>query len=59
MCLCREGEALPGSDDAELRGGLLPQPGGQGGSEDQRRDREAAPPGQEEVPPRVQAAAAR
>lgn len=59
MCLCREGEALSGGDDAELRGGLLPQPGGQRGSKDQRRDREAAPPGQEEVSPRIQAAAAR
>ncbi|KAK7896491.1 hypothetical protein WMY93_021816 [Mugilogobius chulae] len=48
-----------GSDhDPELCLGLLPHPGGQGSPEDQRRDREAAPAGQEERTARVQAAPA-
>lgn len=38
---------------------MLPQRGGEGSEADQRRDREAAPPGQEGLPPGAQASAAR
>lgn len=59
LCVCvSEGGFLPRSDDSELRGGLLPQSRGQRSPQDQRRDWEAAPAGQEGIPTGIQAASA-